>query len=1017
MPVLQKGGAISTRDVARNIGLPGPIRFSELAKYVNVTRDDRNNEDTTLTLSDFYDFSYREVTPACSVYLTSHFSSSGSVINFGGVEYDAHDNYNTSDGAFTAPASGVYLVALGGYTRDTSDVPFELLVNGETVRKVSVYDIAGSDSRKRNGVHFTHVVMMRAGDMLQAGVTSSGGQLRGGYGISDIGRNGYMQVSLLRDATKESCAFTAYMGSGRRSFDGKMEWDNLLFDLKDRCWSASDNAFIAPVDGVYCFSVGGHVRNTTSHVWTLKVNGSRARRYSPYSTVSWSDDQDMGQCMAQNVQLSQGDEVHVEAMSSTPLFYGSDDPRNIGDAFFFSGALLRKSGGYDRTSAFLAFNSSSRSNRNDPLQFNGTDYDMNGYYSNPRFTASLNGVYMVSTGAYIRNNGGDALPFHIEKNGSMVRRMPLYAMAEHDSNRRTTSHMVFFLLLDRGDEITINRNVSDPHYRGDYPSGDIGRMAYMSACLLMRSGVRASGGNSVFKIGGYVVHVFTEDGKFEVSRATLGSVVVLMVGGGGGAPSTGSDTAGGGAGGLILHPGMSIGKGSYDVVVGSGGDNDGGNGGDSTFRDLRALGGGGTPGNGDGTDGGSGSGAGRNSGDGGRGLQPDQSGDSGTYGYGKDGGDNSGDGSEGAGGGGAGERGSTVTDVGDKEEGVVVKRGGNGMNMASYFGTNVGDEGWFAGGGGGGGARGSGSMFETGGGKGGGGRGGHPYWDRDGGNGQSNTGGGGGGADNGTGGRGGSGVVIIRYAELLDDDFIEDDLLQVFTVAEEAGALDGADINTPIAVYAARRLFRSYSGPQVRIFRRDNGLRANVYFDSNGGISFVSWENGKTSRELDLSDRDYMVDRLYNQGSGGPIFDMKGYIDGGTLENPDPDTHIYIDQSDSTIVIEFEKGSQTFQFGIDRDRVPETNGTNVMSLYINDDSNNGSSFHAPDVSLEDEQPREGNTRRRGEEVFHTIDIPANRAVLAGLQYRTGSEDRAAQKMHTLVIDDNSESIASEIMSL
>lgn len=1011
--VLPNSGRISVSDIAVRF----PVKFSELARLVNITKDSRSSNSKKLSLTEFYGFAFREIASSCSVYLTSHFNSSGSVIDFGGVEFDAHDDYSTSNGSFTAPITGVYLVALGGYTRNTSDVPFELRVNGDAVRKISVYDISGDDSEKRNGIHFTHILELRAGDKLQGALTSSGGELRGGYGLSDLGRTGYMQVTYLQDATREGCAFTSWMESGSRSFGSgdRLRWGNLLFDLDNRCWSASDNKFVVPVDGVYCFAVGGHVDQTDDHMWTLHLNGSRVRRYSPYATVSWSSRQAMGQCMAQTLHLSSGDEVYVESLSSSPQYYGSSSSTDIGDAFYFSGALLQKTSSGASTAAAVAYANSSTSNTEDPIQFDATDHDLSGNFSQPRYNAPLTGVYLVCTGAYIRNYGDDALPFHIERNGSMIRRMPLYAMANHDSDRRLISTMAYCVQLNRGDELTVSRTNSTAHYRGGYSRSDIGRNAYMLACLLSRTGMQASGGDEVFTAGGYVVHVFKNSGTFEVSRGALASVDVLVVGGGGGAPSTGSDTAGGGAGGLIMRPGMRIGRGSFSVTVGNGGSR-GGNGGDSSFKDLVALGGGGNSGNGSGSSGGSGSGGGRDGGSGGSGLQPNRSGDSGRFGYGTAGGDNSGSGSEGAGGGGAGEKGASITDGGSKESGTTVKKGGDGLDMSEYFGMDVGDDGWFAGGGGGGGARGSGSKFETGGGKGGGGRGGHPVWDRDGEDGRSNTGGGGGGTDNGTGGRGGSGVVIIRYTELMKDDVIDDNFLQkAFNAAEREGYLDDKDVEIPVAVYAPRRLFRSYSGPQVRIFRKDNGLLANVYFDKDGSIILVRWDNGDESPRLDVSDRVYMVDRLYNQGSGGPLFHMKGYIDGGTLENPSPDTFVYIDQSDATIVIEFANGSQTFQFGLDRDRVTETKGTHIMSLFINSDSNNGSSFHAPDISLEDGQPREGNTQRQGDRVVHTIDIPANRAVLAGLQYRTSSSDTAAQKMHTLVLDDNSESIAETIV--
>lgn len=240
---------------------------------------------------------------------------------------------------------------------------------------------------------------------------------------------------------------------------------------------------------------------------------------------------------------------------------------------------------------------------------------------------------------------------------------------------------------------------------------------------------------------------------------------ILVVGGGGAGASTGRDTGGGGGGGLILRPDFVLSETSYNVQVGRGGER-GESGVDSFFGNLVALGGGvGSPTDRDGIPGGSGGGAGRFGGDGGMGLQPGQTGESGQFGHGNPGGDNSGAGSDGAGGGGASEPGSSITTVGGKNSGTVVKRGGDGMgeSVIAIFGTEFGDDGWFSGGGGGGGARGSGTFAETRGGKGGGGRGGHQQgWGRNGANGMRHTGGGGGGSDNRTGGNGGSGIVLVK---------------------------------------------------------------------------------------------------------------------------------------------------------------------------------------------------------------------------------------------------------------
>jgi hypothetical protein len=318
----------------------------------------------------------------------------------------------------------------------------------------------------------------------------------------------------------------------------------------------------------------------------------------------------------------------------------------------------------------------------------------------------------------------------------------------------------------------------------------------------------ASGGDDVYDVDGYRIHVFTNSGTFTVPGKNI-SADVLVVGGGGGG---GQDNAGGGgAGGLIFKPnhtfagrGILGGRdGAYIITIGSGGagspNQDSGPapqpGGDTTIKNLRSTWGtdatyttqaitniftgkGGAPGNSGGgvqassLDGGSGGGQdGENNKGvaGGTGTQPSQSGDSGTYGYGNNGGaSNSSD--AGGGGGGAGSPGETPG-------GTIGGIGGNGLSGAGgydfieIYGTRYGevvDENvYFAGGGAGGNKNAITSSFARGGLGGGGTAGATPSNNE---NGLPGTGGGGAGAFwsgdylyNLWGGNGGSGIVIIRY--------------------------------------------------------------------------------------------------------------------------------------------------------------------------------------------------------------------------------------------------------------
>ena len=327
----------------------------------------------------------------------------------------------------------------------------------------------------------------------------------------------------------------------------------------------------------------------------------------------------------------------------------------------------------------------------------------------------------------------------------------------------------------------------------------------------------------------YVMHVFEDSGFFVVPTDITSCTVVVVGGGGSGGASYGdNDTGegGGGAGGLLFRDNFTISAGTYECGIGRGGyhimqkghgttgsyggsfgwSGSGENGNDSCLNkstaggatlDVIARGGGGggsSDMHGGSLNGGSGGGGGaRNStasynyGQGSN--QPTFS--SWTH-RGSSGGNSTNGNHSGAGGGGAGANGSDHIGAANYGTGGD---GGIGYDYSSYFGTLVGDRGWFAGGGGGGTYRKSdlpavGTAYTDYlgiGGKGGGGNGIFAEEHSDGNtfkhqkmDGMRGTGGGGGGSGEDavsrvsiggnarTGckvGTGGSGVVIIRYAQ------------------------------------------------------------------------------------------------------------------------------------------------------------------------------------------------------------------------------------------------------------
>jgi hypothetical protein len=256
------------------------------------------------------------------------------------------------------------------------------------------------------------------------------------------------------------------------------------------------------------------------------------------------------------------------------------------------------------------------------------------------------------------------------------------------------------------------------------------------------SPITASGGTITTPGDGFKYHTFTSSGTFIVT-AGLNTVEVAVVAGGGagGGDASGATfyAGGGGAGGVVYHPSYLVTSGSYTVTVGAGGTPNalsngwGGNGGNSVFGNITALGGGGgARGNGDNTSpvytglsGGSGGGGGSNGGVGGSPFTPLGNGIS----YGGRGFNSSG---IGGGGGGATSAGGTVAGP-----------GGNGIHLFTTGSK-------YAGGGGAGVFSGNPTANA---GTDGGGNGG--YWN---GSNSDNSGG-----LPGTANRGGSGIVIVRY--------------------------------------------------------------------------------------------------------------------------------------------------------------------------------------------------------------------------------------------------------------
>lgn len=252
----------------------------------------------------------------------------------------------------------------------------------------------------------------------------------------------------------------------------------------------------------------------------------------------------------------------------------------------------------------------------------------------------------------------------------------------------------------------------------------------------------------------------TTENIFIVPQGVTSVQVLVVAGGGGGGDRVGG---GGGGGGIVYDADYTVIPNEEIVVKVGGGGGGAANGascgmqgGNSSFGNLVSVGGGyggGYNSKSGGNGGSGGGGCGYSGGTGGLAIDIDPP--KLVY-QGYNGGAYTADFGAG-GGGGAGEVGE------NGKSSNLGGSGGDGLDFSAIFGTDVGDDGWFAGGGGG-----SGYQYDTAtfGGKGGGGVGGLRGTSPQ--SGLPNTGGGGGARERyGTAGHGGSGVVIVKYYKVV----------------------------------------------------------------------------------------------------------------------------------------------------------------------------------------------------------------------------------------------------------
>lgn len=198
---------------------------------------------------------------------------------------------------------------------------------------------------------------------------------------------------------------------------------------------------------------------------------------------------------------------------------------------------------------------------------------------------------------------------------------------------------------------------------------------------------KSTGGNTVTDTGTHLIHTFTASGTFTLLENVTGDVLIVGGGAGGGGGISGGARGGGGGAGGMHNPentagmsGRALHAGVYSVVVGAGGIganfSHAGQGGDSSFDNVTALGGGRGAGAGPSTSTAGGSGGGGMTGVGGASAGSAGQGSSGGAASGNDGGGGGGASAAGVAGNNAGGGAGRSSSISGSA--VTYARGGNG---------------------------------------------------------------------------------------------------------------------------------------------------------------------------------------------------------------------------------------------------------------------------------------------------------------------------------------------------
>lgn len=176
-------------------------------------------------------------------------ATGGTYVTAGWAEWDPNNVFNISNGTFTAPNDGYYLVSFGGHpaaSNQTVDIGPELRLNGTAVTGVSDLQRGGSIHRR-----------VLSGGMVLLSL-SSGDELRL---FAQGGAINWMRFTVT-EFPASACLVSAYKTGPYAQSSGAVTGSTERFDNGGN-FNAATGVFTAPSDGHYFFTTTSNSQDTS----------------------------------------------------------------------------------------------------------------------------------------------------------------------------------------------------------------------------------------------------------------------------------------------------------------------------------------------------------------------------------------------------------------------------------------------------------------------------------------------------------------------------------------------------------------------------------------------------------------------------------------------------------------------------------------------------------------------------------------------------------------------------------